>query len=204
MFGKNLRYLREKANMEQMDLANTLGRKSASSISEWEKGKYTPKLKTLNDIANIFNVTIDELMESNLTSPAVEQVDTKQIPVVSKISAGIPIYAEENIIDYAYIPSYLSKHGKELFYLQVDGDSMDKEFRSGDLVLVDKTATVENGQIAVVMVNGYNATVKRVRYQDDTIMLLPESNNTAHLPQIYTKNDDVKIVGRVISVQKYY
>ena len=54
--------------MEQIDLAHKLGKKSASSISEWEKGKYTPKIKTLNDIASIFNVTINDLMSVDLSS----------------------------------------------------------------------------------------------------------------------------------------
>ncbi|MEJ7459245.1 S24 family peptidase, partial [Staphylococcus saprophyticus] len=69
--------------------------------------------------------------------------------------------------------------GKEEFGLKVSGDSMDKEFRDGDVVIVEKDAVVENGQIAVVQVNGYNATVKRVRYEKDRIILIPESNNPA-------------------------
>ncbi|MCC8990360.1 MULTISPECIES: helix-turn-helix transcriptional regulator [Bacillati] len=66
MFSQNLKYLREKHDMEQLDLAKALGRKSASSISEWEKGKYTPKMKTLNEIAKLFKVNIDDLMTKDL------------------------------------------------------------------------------------------------------------------------------------------
>ena len=69
MFAKNLKYLREKNHMEQLDLAKELGRKSASSISEWEKGKYTPKLGVLNQIAKLFKVSIDDLMEKDLSNP---------------------------------------------------------------------------------------------------------------------------------------
>ncbi|MGK8992945.1 helix-turn-helix transcriptional regulator [Staphylococcus epidermidis] len=68
MFSQNLKYLREKKGMEQLDLAKALGRKSASSISEWEKGKYTPKMKTLNEISKIFNVNIDDLMTKDLSN----------------------------------------------------------------------------------------------------------------------------------------
>ena len=68
MFSQNLKYLREKKGMEQLDLAKALGRKSASSISEWEKGKYTPKMKTLNEISKLFNVNIDDLMTKDLSS----------------------------------------------------------------------------------------------------------------------------------------
>lgn len=68
MFAKNLKYLREKYNMEQIELAEKLGRKSSSSISEWEKGKYTPKLKVLNEISKIFKIDIDDLMNVDLSS----------------------------------------------------------------------------------------------------------------------------------------
>lgn len=77
MFSQNLKYLRNKHDMEQIDLAHKLGKKSASSISEWEKGKYTPKIKTLNDIASIFNVTINDLMSVDLSSKS-EQVHPEQ------------------------------------------------------------------------------------------------------------------------------
>ncbi len=192
--------------MEQIDLAKKLGRKSASSISEWEKGKYTPKMKTLSELARLFNVSINDLMEKDLSNTKI-QIDTlpvTAIPVVAKISAGLPIYTEENIIEYTYIPSQMTRGGKELFGLKVSGDSMDKEFREDDVVIVEKDAVVENGQIGVVNVNGYNATVKRIRYSDDKIVLLPESNNNEHLPQVYTNDDEIKVVGKVVSSMKFY
>ncbi|HAR5650722.1 LexA family protein [Staphylococcus pseudintermedius] len=206
MFSKNLKYLRKKHDMEQIDLAKKLGRKSASSISEWEKGKYTPKMKTLSELARLFNVSINDLMEKDLSDTKI-QIDTlpvTAIPVVAKISAGLPIYTEENIIEYTYIPSQMTRGGKELFGLKVSGDSMDKEFREDDVVIVEKDAVVENGQIGVVNVNGYNATVKRIRYSDDKIVLLPESNNNEHLPQVYTNDDEIKVVGKVVSSMKFY
>ncbi|MDK3983739.1 XRE family transcriptional regulator [Staphylococcus pseudintermedius] len=206
MFSKNLKYLRKKHDMEQIDLAKKLGRKSASSISEWEKGKYTPKMKTLSELARLFNVSINDLMEKDLSNakPQIDTLPVTAIPVVAKISAGFPIYTEENIIEYTYIPSQMTKGGKELFGLKVSGDSMDKEFREGDVVVVEKDSVVENGQIGVVNVNGYNATVKRIRYNEDKIILLPESNNSDHLPQVYTNDDEIKVVGKVVSSMKFY
>lgn len=67
MFAHNLKFLREKNSMEQIELANRLGRKSSSSVSEWEKGKYTPKIGVINDIAEIFNVSITDLMNKDLS-----------------------------------------------------------------------------------------------------------------------------------------
>ncbi|TPR47019.1 XRE family transcriptional regulator [Apilactobacillus micheneri] len=66
MFGRNLKYLRNKYGMSQLDFAGKLGRKNISTISEWESGKYTPKLIILSKIAHIFNVSIDDLMETDL------------------------------------------------------------------------------------------------------------------------------------------
>lgn len=207
MFSENLKFLRERFGMEQIDLAKKLGRKSSSSISEWEKGKYTPKMATLKQIAEIFNVNIDDLMKKDLKNPTdevIQPLPVREIPIVSQISAGLPIYAEENILEHTYIATKKLNSNKEIFGLRVNGDSMDKEFRDGDVVIVEKDAVVENGQIAVVQINGYNATVKRVRYEKDRIILIPESNNPAHYPQVYSQDDEVKIIGKVVSSQKFY
>lgn len=207
MFSENLKFLRERFGMEQIDLAKKLGRKSSSSISEWEKGKYTPKMATLKQIAEIFNVNIDDLMKKDLKNPTdevIQPLPVKEIPIVSQISAGLPIYAEENILEHTYIATKKLNSNREIFGLRVNGDSMDKEFRDGDVVIVEKDAVVENGQIAVVQINGYNATVKRVRYEKDRIILIPESNNPAHYPQVYSQDDEVKIIGKVVSSQKFY
>ena len=68
MFAQNLRYLRESHNMEQIELAERLGKKSSSTISEWEKGKYTPRIGVLNDISEIFKVSISDLMNTDLSN----------------------------------------------------------------------------------------------------------------------------------------
>ncbi|MDV3545754.1 XRE family transcriptional regulator [Leuconostoc falkenbergense] len=75
MFANNLRYLREKNGMDQIDLALKLGRKSSSSVSEWEKGKYTPKIGVLNDIAEIFGVSITDLMNKDLSDTVDNRAD---------------------------------------------------------------------------------------------------------------------------------
>ena len=75
MFANNLRYLREKHGMDQIDLAMKLGRKSSSSVSEWEKGKYTPKIGVLNDIAEIFGVSITDLMNKDLSDTVDNRAD---------------------------------------------------------------------------------------------------------------------------------
>ena len=206
MFAKNLKFLRKKFDMEQSELAHLLGRKSASSISEWEKGKYTPKLGVLSEIAKIFNVNINDLMEKDMeaVSKKVKRSQVIEIPIVSDISAGLPLISEEYIQDYTYITDTIVKHGKEYFGLVVTGDSMDKEFKEGDIIVIERGSEIENGQIGVVMVNGYQATVKRVKYMKDAILLLPESTNQAHEPQLYDDRDEVHIIGKVVSLIRRY
>jgi ORF016 len=74
-FASNLKFLRQKYQMEQIDLANRLGRKSSSSVSEWERGKYTPKAGVLNDISRIFNVSLSELMTKDLSDTSSPRTD---------------------------------------------------------------------------------------------------------------------------------
>lgn len=174
-----------------------------STVRKWETG----------DIENMKRDKIMKLSKALRVSPAyimgmeedkTEVISADQVPVVSEISAGTPLYAEQNIMGYSHIPSFLNKVGREMFYLKVSGDSMNKEFKDGDLVLVEKNAPIENGQIGVVLVNGYQATVKRVKYNNDQVILMPASTNDSHLPQFYNSDDDLTFIGRVISSQKFY
>ncbi|WP_210146198.1 LexA family transcriptional regulator [Staphylococcus sp. GDY8P31P] len=185
-----------KAFSEEIGLAYTTVR------SILERGVFNAKVENVIKICKGLNIKPEEIMD--IEQPKLETLPVKKIPVVSKISAGLPIYSEENLIDYTYIATKNLSADKELFGLKVSGDSMDKEFKDGEVVIVEKDSVVENGQIGVVQINGYNATVKRVRYNDDQLILLPESNNNEHLPQVYNDTDDVKIIGRVVASQKLF
>ncbi|MBH0903174.1 helix-turn-helix transcriptional regulator, partial [Enterococcus faecium] len=108
MFAENLKFLREKYNIDQQELAEKLGRKSSSSISEWEKGKYTPKLKTLNEIAKIFNVDIDDLMNIDLSIsnqiynilPIYNQLnDENKVATYEFASNRLEEQKQENVLD---------------------------------------------------------------------------------------------------------
>lgn len=112
-------------------------------------------------LANYFNVNKSGLIEDK-TKPQLDTLPVTAIPVVAKISAGLPIYTEENIIEYTYIPSQIIKSVKELFSLKVSGNSMDKVFREDDVVIVEKDGVVENTRISVVNVKVNYTTVKRI------------------------------------------
>ncbi|HDC9764933.1 TPA: helix-turn-helix domain-containing protein [Staphylococcus aureus] len=176
-----------------------------STVRKWETGDIeNMKRDKIVKLAKALRVSPSYIMGIEDEKPQLETIPVKKIPVVSKISAGMPIYTEENLIDYIYFATKNLNSNKEEFGLQVSGDSMDKLFQDGDVVVVEKDSTVENGQLGVVLVNGYNGTVKRIRYNNGQIILIPESNNPSHYPQVYGKDDEVKIVGRVVASQKLF
>lgn len=176
-----------------------------STVRKWETGDIeNMKRDKIVKLAKALRVSPSYIMGIEEEQPQIETLPVKKIPVVSRISAGLPIYSEENLIDYIYFATNKLNSDKEEFGLKVSGDNMDKIFQDGDIVVVEKDSIVENGQLGVVMINGYNATVKRIRYKGDQVILIPESNNTNHYPQVYGKDDEVKIIGRVVASQKLF
>lgn len=202
--GKRIKDRRKEMKMSADDLGKRIG-KNRATIYRYEKDEIeNMPYDVIEPIARILRVSPAYLMGWDKDEGNIQTLPVKEIPIVSQISAGLPIYAEENILEHTYIATKKLNANKEIFGLRVNGDSMDKEFRDGDVVIVEKDSVVENGQIAVVQVNGYNATVKRVRYEKDRIILIPESNNPAHYPQVFSQDDEVKIIGKVVSSQKFY
>lgn len=99
-FASNLKFLRQRQGMEQLELAHMLGRKSSSSISEWEKGRYTPKSGILSDIANIFNVTLSDLMEIDLSLGGYLTKSEKQKTEIQAIYDGLNKQNKPKLITY--------------------------------------------------------------------------------------------------------
>ncbi len=123
------------------------------------------------------------------------RVRAVHVPVVGRVTAGMPILAVENIEEYYPIPSDFVEH-EDVFLLRVQGDSMiEAGILDQDFVLVEKRSTAENGDIVVALVNGSEATVKRFFHEGDHIRLQPENQNMT--PIITT---DVAIIGRVVGV----
>lgn len=202
VMAKNISRLMKENNIDRKKLSNDLKVKY-TTLSDWINAKTYPRIDKIELLADYFNVAKADLVEDK-ERQVLETLPVKKIPVVSKVSAGLPIYSEENLIDYIYFATNKLNSDKEEFGLKVSGDSMDKIFQDGDIVVVEKDSVVENGQLGVVMINGYNATVKRIRYNGDQIILIPESNNSSHYPQVYGKDDEVKIIGRVVASQKLF
>jgi transcriptional regulator with XRE-family HTH domain len=99
-FASNLRFLRQKNGLEQIDLAARLGRKSSSSISEWEKGKYTPKAGVLNDIANIFGVSLSKLMSTDLSNPSAQDAEEESstFKMIQRKAKNLSVTDQERLL----------------------------------------------------------------------------------------------------------
>lgn len=123
-----------------------------------------------------------------------------QIPILGRISAGLPLYADEHIEGYTLTDL---NGGAEYFALRVHGDSMNAiGINDGYLIVVRCQEKVENGEVAVVMVGDEDATVKRFYSTDSTVTLMPQSTNPIHGPQIYDlQSTHINVLGKVIEVK---
>lgn len=194
MFSEQLKMLRNKKRMSQAKLADELG-VSASTVAMWESGEREPKnYETLELIADYFNVNMEVLLTGKL-SPT-------KIPVLGRVVAGIPIEAVEEVIDYEEIPQSMAKNG-EYFALQIKGDSMEPKFSAGDVVIVRKQEDVDNGDIAIVLVNGNEATVKKIRKFDGGINLIPTNSNYDVITYTNAQIEQlpVRIIGKVVELR---
>lgn len=195
-FPDNLKYLRNKRGLEQLELAHLLGRKSASSISEWESGNYTPKVGILADISRIFGIDLQDLMNKDLTGtkiPIKPVTNSYPIPLLGQVAAGQPILAEENIDDYFNIDTSI----KADFALKIKGDSMlGAGIFQNDIVFIRQQDCLENGEIGAILIED-SATLKKFYKEDDTIIL--QSENDMYKPMIY-KDGNIKILGKLVAV----
>ncbi|NLM42291.1 MAG: transcriptional repressor LexA [Firmicutes bacterium] len=169
------------------EIGNAVGLRSSSTVH----GHLT-KLEELGYIRrDLSKPRAIELLDEALPSKA-RIVD---VPLVGKVTAGMPILAVENIEDYYPIPKDFVEH-EDVFMLRVKGDSMiEAGILDGDFVLVAKQETARNGEIVVALVDGEEATVKRFFHEGTHIRLQPE--NAAIEPLLV---DDVRILGKVIGV----
>ena len=188
-FATILQNLLTEKNMKQSELSR-LTKINKSSISEYLSGNYQPKYKNILKIAQVLNVSPTIFLEK---SPDKE---ITKLPILGKIAAGIPILAQENI------EGYIPYDGNDAdFCLRIHGDSMiNARINDGDIVFIKQQSTVENGEIAAVLIND-SATLKRVYFLDNfSVQLRPE--NPKYKPMVFSKEncDDFRILGKAIAL----
>lgn len=217
--------LKKAMNLNQMTQAE-LSRKSGldkSLISNYLSGKYKAKQDKLYIIAKIldvneawlmgYDVSMDrewlkdsEIDNATLINNFYIEDDSKniKIPILGKIPAGVPIEAIEDIDGYVEVSKSIVKDPYNLFALRISGDSMNPEYKTNDIVIIKKQFEFNSGDDCVVMVNGNDATFKRIIKQEDSIILKPLNNN--YEPTFFSKKDiidrPVKIIGVAIEVRR--
>ena len=193
----NLKKLREAKAISQQKLADNIG-VSRSTIAMWETNASEPDNTMLKKLATYFDVTVDYILGRE-DQPQKKGV---KIPVLGKVIAGIPIDAIEEIIDYEEITKEMARTG-EFFALKIKGTSMSPRIEENDVVIVRKQSTAENGDVAIVLVNGDEATCKKIQYNSNGLTLI--SFNPSFEPMFYTTEDcstlPVKIIGKVVELR---
>lgn len=198
VFAKNLKYYMELNNKSRYDIAK-ITNVPYSTVSSWCNALYYPRIDKIEMLANYFNILKSDLVEDKETSKT-PNGQFYMCPVYGQISAGQPNWAEENIEGRIPLDTDLMNivNPEEHFFLRVNGESMNKIVKNGAFALIHKQDTVNNGEIAVVLVNGYDATLKKFTQQEDLIILEPQSNDDSFETQVYDKNTSIKVLGKYI------
>lgn len=185
-----------------LDVAKSVG-VSEATVSRWESG----------DIANMKRDKIALLSQALKLSPIVimglderpERIKGTKIPVLGKVAAGIPIDAVQDILDYEEISEQLASTG-EFFALQVKGDSMEPRICEGDVLIVRQQSNAESGETVIALINGDEATCKKLVKHTDGISLVPL--NTKYEPMFFSNAEimqkPVSIIGKVIENRQKY
>jgi repressor LexA len=202
--GSRIRALRIERGLTQDQLAECAG-VSKQAIYKYENNIVTniPDEK-LEAIAKRLGVTPAYLLGWEAVPGAIPvDPDSPMIPLLGCVRCGLPLYAEANID--GYVPFH-GHPGEDYFALRAEGDSMDAAgIHAGDTLIIRQQNIVDDNEIAVICVNGDEATLKRYHREGNTVVLTPQSNNPAHCPQIYDlRRTPVHIVGRLMEVRHAY
>lgn len=204
--GQNLKEYRKLKDLTQQELAK-LTNLSRSYIAGLERNAYNPSLSTLQAIAQVLSVSVDVLLGNdvdpnklaNYLGPVIEN---KKIPIIGSVKCGPNGLAYEYLEGYVFVDDSLTG---DVTAFVCKGDSMkDIGICDGDIAIVRRQCTIENGELAVVIINGEEGTLKRVRYHDNVMIL--EAANPAYPPRIFSGKEMnvVKIFGKVIQVRKNF
>lgn len=201
--GERLKSLRENIGLSQVDFADKI------NISKQTLYKYENNLITnipsdkIEAAAKLGGISPAYLMGWE-SSPDIKPAKRKGviINVLGRVAAGIPIEAIENVIDTEEITEEMATTGN-FFGLRIHGDSMEPRINEGDVVIVRQQDDAESGDIVIALVNGCDATCKRLKKYSDGIMLL--SNNPKYEPMVFSNQEivekPVRIIGRVMELR---
>jgi repressor LexA len=193
IFSKNLQYYMELNNKTRSDVCRDLDI-PYSTFTDWCNANIYPRIDKIEMLANYFDIKKSDLVEDKSN----KDTTVYKIPILGTVKAGYNWLAEENIVDYITIKENMPNI-KEYFALRITGDSMLPLLSEGDLVIVHSQDDVESGQTAVILINGEEATVKKIIKTNEGIEL--HAMNPYYPVKKFTfedmKNIPVEIIGRV-------
>lgn len=203
--GKRLVTVRKYRKLTQAQLGEKMGI-TKSTISRYESGSIDDiRIPIIQSFAKYLNVSPGYLLgyTDEMTSYAKyespDMSDVTPVPILSEVRAGQPMYAESNFSGFVYADLPVGNY----FALKVVGDSMSASgIVENDIVICREQIEVEDNDIAVVLIDKEEATIKRVTRKGSSVILTPQSFNPVHTPLIYDlAKTDVRILGKVVFVQ---
>lgn len=201
---ENISALCESKGIKGAKLCNDVGI-SKGLLTDLKMGRRTGvSAVTAQKIASYLGVTVGYLLGKE-EAPQENRRKGVKIPVLGIVPAGIPIEAIQDIIDYEDITEDMARNG-EYIGLKVKGDSMIPKICDGDVVIVRLQPDVESGETAIVMINGDDATCKKVVKHQGGITLVP--NNPAYEPRYFTTDEinstPVRVIGKVVELRRKF
>ena len=195
-----LKELRKGKGLTQVELAKQIGI-GQSGYSDWERGITRIDSESLAKLSALFSVSVGYILGEDEN----ERESFRRVPVLGSVPVGIPIDAIEDIIDWEDLPESMFTGDKEYFALEVKGDSMWPDYLPGDIVIVQRQPCCESGDVCVVYVNGYAATLKQVKVDEDgSVSLIPQ--NPEYPPRTYSPDEvrslPVTICGVVVELRR--
>ena len=198
---ERIRFAMDLRGLKQADLVEKTGI-SKGALSSYISGRYSPKQNNIYLISKALSVNEAWLMGADVPMERIENKGSKEIPVLGRVAAGIPINAITEIIDTEEISEDLAKTG-DFFALKIKGDSMEPRIYDGDVVIVRQQEDADSGDIVIAMVNGYDATCKRLVKYATSIALV--SLNSKYEPMMFTMDEveakPVRIIGKVVELR---
>ena len=187
------------------DIGNYVG-VSKGTVQRWETGSISnmrrDRIKKLSEILKISpDILLGDAVAEDAVAKENASTSTVRIPVIGTVAAGIPITAQEDITGWEEVPAEWVKNDT-VFALKLKGDSMEPRMAEGDIVIVKQQCDVENGEIAIVMVDGEATCKKLVKHPDGLVLI---SNNAKYAPMFFTLKDieekNVVVLGRVVELR---
>jgi len=209
--GDRIKNLRKNKDLSLQKVAESLD-VNRSSIMRWERGETSKiKLPMVEKLASLFGTSPQYLLtgserekekEEWCENNASEMGDFCMLPLVGKVCAGNGLLAEDNVLRYEVADKKYNR--KEYFYLEVSGDSMSPKLDDGDMVLVRKQSSIDNGDVGVFLIDGCDGVVKKVKYDRNYIEL--HSFNPYYPVRRFEGSEiqRISVVGKVVESKRIW